>query len=122
MGARSRCRLFMRIFSFEGTNAQRAIALAGGGWSGLDRCGVGLFVAYGFQKCYGRSKEQASRDGAAEIENPVVIARRPANEHVFEHLFNNVRRTAVADEVGTELTVRGPTEGHVVAQDLDFFP
>src|SRR5579862_1560364 len=33
-----------------------------------------------------------------------------------------MRRTAVADEIGAEFTVRCPSEWHVVAQDLDLFP
>src|ERR1700733_16065443 len=122
MGASSRCKLFMRIFSFERTNAQRTVALARGGWRRFGRCHAGLVVAYGFQKCHGRSKKKASRDGAAEIEQPVVVAGRLAHEHIFEHLFNGMGRTAVADEVGAELTVSGPADRHVVPQGLDFFP
>src|ERR1700690_2097553 len=96
MGASSRCRLFMRNFSFEGTNAQRTVTWPRGGWRaigrraydkrGSHRCG--LVVAHGFQKCCGRSKKHVSRDGAAEIEQAVIVAGRPAHEHVFEHLFD----------------------------------
>src|SRR5271156_843489 len=96
MGASSRCKLFMRNFSFEGTNAKRTVAFARSGWRALGHRGVykwrrgnhGRVVAQGFQKCHGRGKKHASGDGAAEIENAVVIAGRPPDEHVFEHLFN----------------------------------
>src|SRR5579871_5162733 len=120
MGASSRCKLFMRNFSFEGTDAQRTISRRrlGKRRSNYSR----LILAQGFQKCYGRSKKEATRDGAAEIEQPIVVAGRPAHKHVFEHLFDSVGRTAVADEIGAKFTVRGPAEGHVVAQDLNLFP
>ena len=80
-----------------------------------------LVFGDGVQKCRGRHEEQVSGDGAAEIEQPVVIAGRTADEHVLEHLLDGAGRTAVADEIGAKFTVRGPAEGHVVAQDLDLF-
>src|ERR1700730_17775154 len=131
MGASSRCRLFMRNFSFEGTNAQRTVASPRDGWKASGRRRVygkrrshryGLVVAHGFKKCCGRSKKHISRDGTAEIEQAVIIAGRPAHEHVFEHLFDGVGRTAVADEICAKFTVPGSAEWHVVAQDLDLFP
>src|SRR5271155_1850700 len=106
----------MRNFSFEGTNAQRAVALPC-----KRRNHSGLVVADRLQKCYGRSKKQVSSDGAAEIQQPVVISGRPADEHVLEHLLDGTGRTAVANEVGAEFALPGPAEGHVVAQNLDFF-
>src|ERR1700733_1101197 len=122
MGANSRCRLFMRNFSFEGTNAQRTVALPRSRERTLDRRWFqirrsnhgGLVLAHGFQECCGRSKKQVPSDGAAEIEQPVVVAGRAANEHVVEHLFDSIRRTAIADKIGTKFTLRGPAEGHVV--------
>ena len=80
-----------------------------------------LVFGHGLQKCRGRHEEQVSGDGAAEVEQPVVVAGRPADEHVLEHLLDRAGRTAVADEIGAKFTVRGPAEGHVVAQDLDLF-
>src|SRR5208282_2123290 len=66
--------------------------------------------------------EGSAAAGAAEGEQPVVVAGRPADEHVLEHLLDRAGRTAVADEIGAKFTVRGPAEGHVIAQDLDLFP
>src|SRR5579863_5327747 len=99
MGASSRCRLFMRNFSFEGTNPQRTVALPRGGYDNRRGQHSGLVLAYGFQKRQRGSKKQVSRDRTAEIEQLVIVAGRPANEHVFEHLFNGTGRTAVADEI-----------------------
>src|SRR5271166_231693 len=131
MGASSRCRLFMRNFSFEGTDAQRTVTSPRGGWRAIGRPRVygkrrsrryGLVVAHGFQKCRGRSKKHVSRDGAAEIQQAVIVAGWPAHEHVFEHLFDGAGRAAVADEIGAKFPVPGSAEWHVVAQDLDLFP
>src|ERR1700724_777250 len=119
MGASSRCRLFMRNFSFEGTNAQRTVTWPLGGWRAIGRRRVyddrgshryGLVVSHAFQKCYGRSKQHVSRDSAAEIEQAVIVAGRPAHEHVFEHLFDSAGRTAVADEICAKFTVPGSAE------------
>ena len=57
----------------------------------------------------------------AEIEQPVVIAGRTADEHVLQHRLRDARSAAVTDEVCAELTVAGPAERHVVSQNLDFF-
>src|SRR5579871_800279 len=130
MGASSRCRLFMRNFSFEGTNAQRTVTSPPGGWRAIGRRRVygkrrsvryELVVAHGFQECCGRSKKHVSSDRAAEIEQAVIVAGRPAHEHVFEHVFDGAGRTAVADEICAKFTVPGSAKGHVVAQDLDLF-
>ena len=66
-------------------------------------------------------KNRLPGDGGAEVEDAIVIAGRPADEHVLEHLLDGARRAAVADEIGAELAVAGPAEGHVVAEDFDFF-
>jgi len=66
-----------------------------------------------------RHEEQVSCDRAAEVEEPIVVARRPADEHVLQHLLDGAGRAAVADEIRAELTVPRSTEGHVVTQDLD---
>ena len=86
------------------------------GWSSS------LVFGHVLQKRRRRHEEQISGDGAAEVEQPVVVAGRPADEHVLEHLLDGAGRTAVADEIGAKFTMRGPAEGHVVAQDLDLFP
>ena len=52
------------------------------------------------------AKNKVSGDGTAEVEHPVVVAGRAADEHVFEHLLNDAGRTAVANEIGAEFTVR----------------
>ena len=82
---------------------------------------VSLIVSYVLEKRRRRHEEQISGHGAAEIEYPVIVAGWPADEHVLEHLLDGARRTAVADEIGAKFTMRGAAEGHVVAQDLDFF-
>ena len=56
--------------------------------------------------------------GAAEIQQSVIVAGRLADEHILKHLLDGSRRPAITDEVGAEFASR-PTEGHVVAQDLD---
>src|SRR5271165_3672329 len=127
MGASSRCRLFMGDVSFKGTDTQRTIVLARGP-RGVDRrhggshCNRRLVFGYVVQKCCGGREKQASRDSTAEIEQPVVIARWEADEHVLQHFLNRSGRTAVTNEIGAKFALRGPPEGHVVAQDLDLFP
>src|SRR5208283_4202751 len=127
MGASSRCRLFMWNVSFKGTNTQRTIVLARGQrsfdrWLGGSQCNRRLVFGYIFQECHRGREKQVSRDGATEVEQPIVIAGRAANEHVLKHLFNRIGRTAVANEISAKFTLRGSPEGHVVAQDLDLFP
>src|SRR5579864_7865795 len=128
MGASSRWRLFMWYVSFERSDAERTLAHRWGGCRRFDsRRGfsnrwLGLIFGHVLQKCRRRHKEQVSGHGAAEVQQPVVVAGRPANEHVLDHLFDSAGRTAVADEIGAKLTMRGPAERHVVAQDLDLFP
>src|SRR5258708_34405505 len=58
----------------------------------------------------------------AEVEQSVIVAGRPANEHILEHLLDSAWRTAIANEIGTKLTLRRAPERHVVPQDLDLFP
>ena len=88
---------------------------------GIPQPPAGSVFGHVLQKCRGRHEEQVSGDGAAEVEQPVVVAGRPADEHVLEHLLDGAGRTAVADEIGAKFTVTRPAEGHVVAQDLDLF-
>ncbi len=84
------------------------------------RCIRRLIFGHSLQKCFRRHKEKASRHRTAEVENPVIVARRPSNEHVLEHLLDRPGRTAVADEIGTKFPVRGAPKRHVIAQDLHF--
>src|SRR5262249_22220244 len=94
------------------------------GWKSLDtgrpgnQRSRGLVVAHIFQKRSGWRKEQTAGDSAAEIQQSVIVAGRPANEHILEHLLDGSRRPAVTDEVGAELASR-PTERHVVAEDFE---
>jgi hypothetical protein len=37
------------------------------------------------------------------IEQTVVVAGRPTNKHINEHLFDSVRRSCIADEISAEL-------------------
>src|ERR1700756_1428153 len=107
MGASSRCRLFMRIFPFQGTDAERSILGRRGGRGCLNRCrgSRGLTSGNIFEERGGRDEKQISRDRGAEIKNAVVIAGRAADEHVFQHLLDGARRAAVPDEIGAEFAV-----------------
>jgi hypothetical protein len=80
-----------------------------------------LVFGNGFQKCHGWHEEQVSGGGTTEVEQPIIVAGRAADEHVFEHPLGDPRRT-VADEIRAEFTLASPAERHVVAQDLKFFP
>src|SRR6202008_33310 len=64
-------------------------------------------------------KEQVAGDGPAEVQNAVVIAWWPADEHVLQHLLNRPGRSAIADEIRPELALPCPAKRHVVADDLD---
>src|SRR5208282_6045143 len=49
-------------------------------------CGLGSTVfSYGLQEARGGDEKQAPGRRAAEVEQPVVVARRAADEHVLEH-------------------------------------
>jgi len=64
------------ISSFEGTNP-----------GGTRRYPWFLFRLR-VQKIRGRSEEQIPGDGTAEVQKAVVVAGRPANEHVLDHLLD----------------------------------
>src|SRR5580704_18647243 len=128
MGASSRWRLFMLYVSFERSDAERTLAHRWGGWREFDSRSrlrnrrPGLVFGHVLQKCRRRHKEQVSGHGAAEVQQPVVVAGRAPDEHVLDHLYDSAGRTAVADEISTKFTGARPAEGHVVAQNLDLFP
>src|SRR2546426_5477483 len=73
------------------------------------------------QQVQGRRKEEAAGDRPTEIEQAIVVARRTANEHILQHLFDRARRARIADEIGPELSARNVTKRHIVAEDLDLF-
>src|SRR5262245_17551616 len=126
MGASSRNRLFMPGVSFQGADAERAVGAAR-----VRRCRgdcrfhtehvARLIMFQCIQKCCRWREEQIPRHRAAEIEQPVVVARRTTHEHVLEHQLDGPRRSAVADEIGAEFTLPDAAEWHVVAQDFDLF-
>src|SRR3974390_1939452 len=131
-GASSRCRLFMRIVSFQGTDAERTVFRSRRrgrrfNWRrrwrrrGGKRGGRWLIGSDIVEERGGWDKEQISRDRGAEIEDVVVIAGRAADEHIFQHLLDGAWRTAVADEVGAEFAVAWAAERHVVAKNFDFY-
>src|SRR6266566_201452 len=72
------------------------------------------------QESRGRHEEEVSGDRTAEVEQPVVIARWIADEHVLQHFFDRAGRAAVADEISPELPLGCLAERHVVSEDLDF--
>src|SRR5205807_5198083 len=71
------------------------------------------------QEGRGRHEEEVPGDRTAEVEQPVVIARWIADEHVLQHFFDRAGRAAVADEIGPELPLGYLAERHVVSEDLD---
>src|ERR1700691_2844343 len=124
----------MSDVSFKGTDAERTVAHR---WNA--RMGFGGLCCRGWdrkrklvlrrrifadvlQKRRRPHEEQVSRDSAAEVEQPIIVAGRLPDEHVLEHLFGRAGRTAVAYEIGTKFALRRPPERHVVAQDFDLFP
>src|SRR5262249_35493039 len=110
-GASARCRLSMPGVSFEGTNTERAVlrrCRAGNGGGRLVRRDV-------FEERRRRNEEQITGHGSTEIEDPVVIAGRPADEHVFQHRFDGARRAAVSDIIGAVFARPGMAEYHVAA-------
>src|SRR5208282_6044814 len=131
MGASSRWKLFMWYVSFERSDAERTLAHRWDGWRRFDsrrrRRGfrnrrLGLVFGDVLQKRRRRHKEQVSGHGAAEVEQPVVVAGRPADEHVLEHPFDGAGRAAVADKISAKFAMAWPAERHVVTKNLDLFP
>src|SRR5580704_699795 len=110
----------MRRVSFERTYAERAITRRSIRNLGVGkRAGCrGLVVPDVLQERRGRSEEQIPGYGAAEIQQSIVVACRPTDEHILQHLLDRSRRTRVANEIGAELALRGAAERHVVAEDL----
>jgi hypothetical protein len=98
----------------DGTDGDGSFTAGAGGWAGM-----AASWATESRNVARRHEEQVSCDRAAEVEEPIVVARRPADEHVLQHLLDGAGRAAVADEIRAELTVPRSTEGHVVTQDLD---
>src|ERR1700675_1010706 len=124
----------MSYLSFEGTDAERTLAPWRGGWRMFaarwrgrrfrDRRLVFAILVCGhvLQERRGGHKKQASSDGAAEVEQSIIVAGWPADKHVFKHRLNGAGGTAVSDKISSKLTKGDASERHVVAQYLDFFP
>src|SRR5580658_8721342 len=109
----------MRGVSFEGTNAKRTVArLRCNGRFGSRGVGRSRIVHRILQERGRRYEEQRAGPSSAEIQYPIVISGRAADEHVFQHLLSGSRRAAVANEISTKLARGGVTERHVVANDL----
>src|SRR5271170_2727268 len=114
----------MRRVSFERTYAERAIARRRIGSRGRNLdvgkrpSWRGLVVPDVLQERCGRSEEEIPGYCTAEIQQSIVVAGRPADEHILEHLLDRSGRTRVANEIGAELALRGAAERHVVAENL----
>jgi hypothetical protein len=67
---------------------------------------AGLDGHHGLQERRRGYEEEIAGDGAAEVQQPVVIVRRPADKHAFKHLLEGPGRAAVADKVGTKIALR----------------
>src|SRR5271170_4850228 len=78
-----------------------------------------LSVAEIFKKSGRWGEKQTSTDGPAKIQHAVVIARRPPDKHVLQHLLSDSGRPAIADKVGSEFPAAGFAEGHIVPENLD---
>ena len=93
--------------SFERADAEccrrRWIAISAGG-----RSGQSAVRRPPLQERRRRCEKQVAGDGPAEIQQPVVVARRPADKHVLEHLLDRAGRTAVADEIRAEFSLPRP--------------
>src|ERR1700687_187438 len=76
----------------------------------------------GLQQVQGRDEEEVTGQGAAEVQQTIVVTGRAAHEHVLQHLLDRARRARVADEVGGELPSGNIAEWHVVAENLGLFP
>src|SRR5215469_1073568 len=123
-GASSRCRLFMGIFSFEGTDTEGTILgwwWGSGGFIWGREC-RGLGGRDVVEKGGGGNEKQISGHCGAEVQDAIVVAGWSADEHVLEHLFDGSWRAAVTDEIGAEFATAGTTEWHVVAENFDFLP
>src|ERR1700757_5033945 len=107
---------YSSLISFERTDTERAIARW---WGELRRLHWGRRVRrrrcvlnHLVEKRRGWCKEKAAGDGSAEVENTVIVAGGPADEHVFQHLFDRARRSAVTDKVGSEFAPPDLAERH----------
>src|ERR1700739_3996953 len=129
----------MSSFSFEGTNAERTVACRRDRWRWFGRHGRGgrighrrlvlgilvsaaLVFGHVLQERRGGDKKQVPGNGAAEVEQSIIVAGWPPKDAVVEHRFNGAGGTTVADEVSAKFTLRDTSERHVVAQYLKFFP
>src|ERR1700758_3050939 len=123
----------MEFVSLEGTYSERTVLRSPGICAGFtwyrDRCRIlrsvhgrsGLIRGNTVEKGRRWYEEQISRDRGAEVEDSIVVSRRPPDEHVFKHFFDRARRAAVPDEIGAELAAARASEGHIIAQDFYFF-
>src|SRR5499427_626602 len=125
-GASSRCRLSIARCPFQ------AADLEGSVWSGrARRRRLGRRTGSGFagrradgakvlQQRHGGHEEQAPGHRRAEVQQPVVVSLRAADEHVSEHLLDRGGGASVADEIGAVAPVPHRAERHVVPDDLHF--
>lgn len=63
-------------------------------------------------------EEQGSGERGGEIEDPIGVPGRTADEDIREHLLDHVGSARVGDEVRAVFVGGDPTERHVEAQDL----
>ena len=98
--------------------AVRTTASGGGpaGGAGADGAIVGPQRG---EKLQGRCEEEAAGNGVGEVQQAIVGAGRPADDHVFQHQLHRARRAGVADEVGARVAAARAAERHVVAADRD---
>src|SRR5262249_38958034 len=125
-GASSRCRLFI-VFSLHRSYSERRVAhrRVRVRWRDHPRVARvtarkgGLDVVEEVRRRY---EEEVACDGAAEVENAVVVSGRTTHEHVLKHRLRDAGGAAIANEIRAELAVSGTAEGHVVPEDLELLP
>src|SRR5271156_5022111 len=99
----------MALFSFERADSKRTI-----GRQGCRRRRPGrALAAESVQERRRRDKKRGPGHSAAEVEHPIIVARRPPDEHVLDHLLGHPWRAAIADEIGAEYAASDLAEGHV---------
>src|ERR1700730_4134759 len=64
-----------------------------------ETCSTSRLARYeGLQQVQGRDEEEVAGQGAAKVQQPVVVPVRATHEHVLDHLLDRARRARVPDE------------------------
>jgi len=66
----------------------------------------------------GRREECGASMRCRKIKKTIVGARRVADIHPLQHLFDHPEISGIADKISSEFTMSWPPEWHVVAQNI----